>query len=215
MPVSKSAYDRIGNPAAYFFARPASYPITLLCVNAGVGANTVSWLATLVALAACAAAVVMPDAWLVTSLVIVWLVLDCVDGNIARVTRSGSKYGEFLDALSGYLLSSLLPVCLAVGLPSHVALMGGVAGVLALLPRLLLNKSNVLSGGSRNSSGDMGGGRASAWMLSIYNLSGLGIVLLFLALQLDCVGGYLAMQCFLGAGATAAAIRKSKGELAS
>jgi len=33
----------------------------------------------------------------------IWLLLDCVDGNVARTT-GGSKMGDFVDATSGYMM---------------------------------------------------------------------------------------------------------------
>lgn len=41
---------------------------------------------------------------------------DYIDGNVARCTETSSKYGYFLDTMNGYLMTSLLPVGIAIGL---------------------------------------------------------------------------------------------------
>ena len=48
-------------------------------------------------------------------LIQLWLVFDCVDGNIARVTKKCSEMGDFIDTLSGYVISafSLLGIGIA------------------------------------------------------------------------------------------------------
>jgi len=48
-------------------------------------------------------------------LVLLYLMLDCVDGNIARYRKSSSPYGEFMDALSGYLVIPFLFIGLGLG----------------------------------------------------------------------------------------------------
>jgi phosphatidylglycerophosphate synthase len=210
LPQEKNRYDLIGNTAAYFIARPLSYYLTWVFIKLGISANATSAASTFVAIAACTATAFLNDAWVTVTLVLIWLTLDCVDGNIARVMRTGSKYGEFLDAISGYLLAAFLPLCLALNSSRKIVAVGAIAGMLTLLPRLLLNKTTSLAGSARNSSGDTGSGLLAAIGLSFFNLSGLGLIVLFLAMEFGWVACYLALQVGLGLLATAAAFRNGK-----
>ncbi|MDF3932265.1 CDP-alcohol phosphatidyltransferase family protein [Pseudomonas citronellolis] len=216
MPKAKSRYDLIGNPAAYFVARPLSYPLTWLCLRLGLSANQASLISLLFALLAIGCAGLGASAALIGSLVLLWLVLDCVDGNIARFTRTGSAQGEFLDAMGGYVLSAGIYLAIGYGSGDYDALLlGGLASVFALFSRLILNKCNVLAGAQRSGSGDTGGGWTAQWTLSIYNLSGLGLPLLYLALQYQLQLPYLLFQAALGAAITLLAALRSWKRLAA
>jgi len=46
--------------------------------------------------------------WTGIVLSILWLVLDCVDGNVARVTKTCSTMGDFIDAQSGYTIMAFI-----------------------------------------------------------------------------------------------------------
>jgi phosphatidylglycerophosphate synthase len=214
-PQEKNRYDLVANPAAFFLARPASYFVAWGLIKGGVSANGASILSTIVALAACAATLTFQNAWITTSLVLAWLILDCADGNIARATKTGSKYGEFLDALSGYILAALLPLCVAFESSRELLVMSAVAGLLTMLPRLLLNKIASLAGQARSASGDTGAGVIAAIALSIYNYSGTGLLVLFFAMLFDLVAAFLVLQLALGLMATVAAIRRAKTVLAA
>ncbi len=80
----------------------------------------------------------------------IWLLLDCVDGNIARL-ESPSKSGKFVDASSGYMMIGLY----AIGIGIYLDLMnqtyfslsipwctflGGIASILNLMARLYHQK---------------------------------------------------------------------------
>ena len=108
----------------FYVARPLSFPLTALCLRLGISANQATALsvplylagALLLALGSWPAAVV--GALLVNA----WLVVDCVDGNIARYLRTASPFGGFVDAVSGYVVLGTL--CFAAGIgaflePSH------------------------------------------------------------------------------------------------
>ena len=199
MPKDKNDYDRWGNPAAYFCARPISYPITALFVSAGLSANFASLASITFALAAIITAATNFPAWAITTLILLWLVLDCVDGNIARFTRTGSLKGEFLDAIGGYIITAGLYVGIGYGSGEQSALLlGACASIFSILSRLILNKSNVLSGATRNPTGDTGSGWKAQWLLSIYNLSGIGLLLTYLALHFQAATESLALQATLG-----------------
>ena len=86
------------------WVRRASFPLTYLFINTGWTANMVSVLSWIVI--ACASVLLcINNFWCMLTGVILtnfWLVLDCVDGNIARVKKKKSFMGDFFDAIAGY-----------------------------------------------------------------------------------------------------------------
>lgn len=86
------------------WVRKASFPVTYLFINAGWTANMVSVLSWIVIFAA-AVLLCVDNFWCMLAGVILtnfWLVLDCVDGNIARVKKVKTFMGDFYDAVAGY-----------------------------------------------------------------------------------------------------------------
>ena len=86
------------------WVRKASFPITYLFINTGWTANMVSVLSWFVIFGA-AVLLCINDFWCMLAGVILtnfWLVLDCVDGNIARVKKVKTFMGDFYDAVAGY-----------------------------------------------------------------------------------------------------------------
>lgn len=85
----------------YYVVRPLSFYPTALFLRMGISANQATWISIfflcvgLVMLAAGSYWSVLVGALLVNA----WLVLDFIDGNIARYQRNPSAYGEFIDAL--------------------------------------------------------------------------------------------------------------------
>ena len=102
-----------------FVLRPLSFPITWVFMRLGFSANQVSYLSVFVALLA--ATLMLSDerplVILGALLFNLWAILDCVDGNVARVRRQVTKYGEFTDALAGYVAYAL--VFLAAGVAAE------------------------------------------------------------------------------------------------
>ena len=86
------------------FIRKLSFPFTYLFINTGWTANMVSLLSW-VAIFAGATLLCINNFWCMLAGVILtnlWLVLDCVDGNIARCKKQRSFMGDFYDAIAGY-----------------------------------------------------------------------------------------------------------------
>ena len=81
------------------WVRKASFPFTFLFINLGFSPNAVSVLSIAFVIAACAGYVISTPASIITAVVLinVWLILDCVDGNIARCRKQKTVYGEFVD----------------------------------------------------------------------------------------------------------------------
>lgn len=98
------------------WVRRASFPFTYLFINAGWTANMVSVLSWIVIFGA-AVLLCINNYWCMLAGVILtnfWLVLDCVDGNIARVKKVKTFMGDFYDAVAGYGPFSFTTVALSV-----------------------------------------------------------------------------------------------------
>lgn len=104
--------------------RKLSFIFTYFFINMGFSANAVSCLSIVVAVTACTFYMINENWALVLAIVLInfWLVLDCVDGNIARCLKRKTVFGEFVDDIGGYYVEAL--VYLAIGVcASH---MGGI-----------------------------------------------------------------------------------------
>lgn len=104
--------------------RKLSFPFTYFFINLGFSANAVSVLSIFVAVAACACYILPGLGALIAAIVLInlWLVLDCVDGNIARCSKRKTVFGEFVDDIGGYYVEAL--VYLAIGVCAYR--MGGI-----------------------------------------------------------------------------------------
>lgn len=90
---------------ARYFYRPISFYISAWCANHNISANGVSYFSILFAILG-SVCMLFPNYWMqITGAVFfnLWLLFDCVDGNIARSVRK-QPFGEFADATSSYIL---------------------------------------------------------------------------------------------------------------
>lgn len=87
-------------PLSRIFYRPAGFLLAAAFSNAGVSANTVSYISLVEGVLACG--LFLPDHYVCrvagAALVNLWLVLDCTDGCIARSVRA-QPFGEFADGI--------------------------------------------------------------------------------------------------------------------
>ena len=89
--------------------RPLSFPLAYILVNLGCSAWTVSVASIFAALIGCTFLCFgSVFRWIGIFFCVLWLVLDCVDGNIARVSKSYSSMGDFIDAQSGYTIMAFI-----------------------------------------------------------------------------------------------------------
>ena len=135
-----------------FISRPISFVLTFLAANIGLSAWFVSILSAVCALSGCILFAFDNNvlSWIGVGLVILWSILDCVDGNVARLTKTQSKYGEFMDAESGYIICAF--VYIAIGIKSSydvtlfkdspllLIVFGSVASICDCLSRLINQK---------------------------------------------------------------------------
>lgn len=136
---------------ARIFSRPLSFVVTYVLINLGFTANIVSIISIFEALLACAFLIVggklLP--WGV-ALFLLWDVLDCTDGNIARVKGSASLVGEYMDAISGYTAPAF--IYLSVGVAAYhttylfadyaywFIILGAIASISDILSRIIYQK---------------------------------------------------------------------------
>lgn len=86
------------------WVRKASFPVTYIFINAGWTANMVSVLSWIIILVAAVLLGINNFYTMLIGIILTnfWLVLDCVDGNIARVKKVKTFMGDFFDAIAGY-----------------------------------------------------------------------------------------------------------------
>ena len=132
------------------WVRRISFFFTYLFINLGFSPNGVSVLSIFVSLAACVLFCLKPIWALICAVALInfWLVLDCVDGNIARCRRRKTAFGEFVDDIGGYFTVAF--VYLAIGVCAYrrggvllqegcvwILLAGAVSSVCDVLARLI------------------------------------------------------------------------------
>ena len=100
-----------------FVVRRLSKPLTRLALRTGVSPNTVTLLSFAIGLAAAAAFAQGDRLMLVLGAVLlqVSLIVDCVDGEVARATRRFSALGAWLDASTDRVKEFLAYAGLAIG----------------------------------------------------------------------------------------------------
>ena len=132
--------------------RPLSFLFTFVFINLRFSAWAVSVLSVAVALGGCTLLCIDSFACRVIGVILVefWLILDCVDGNIARVKKTSSPMGSFIDALSGYYITAF--VFLAIGVSasyttsvfndysSLFVILGGISAIAGILSRTIHQK---------------------------------------------------------------------------
>jgi phosphatidylglycerophosphate synthase len=96
--------------------RPVSFLLTPPLLRAGLTPNQVSFIGILVSLAMPVGVLLDPARahWWVAALAAATLVLDCVDGNMARYLGVSSRLGQYLDSVAGklYAIARLLALAL-------------------------------------------------------------------------------------------------------
>ena len=101
----KRNYERF-LPVSRFIFRPVSFPVTWFAIRLGLTSEAVSWLSGLVGLSGCIFLISRNEALLAAGigLLLLFNLLDCVDGSIARTMKTGNPYGQFLDSICGGII---------------------------------------------------------------------------------------------------------------
>ncbi len=136
---------------ARVFSRPLSFLFTYVLINLGFTANMVSIISIFEAILACVF-LALGGSFLPWGIVLflLWDVLDCTDGNIARVKGTSSLVGEYMDAISGYTAPAF--IYLSVGVAAYrttylfpnygywFIVLGAVASISDILSRIIYQK---------------------------------------------------------------------------
>lgn len=134
-----------------YVIRNISFPFTYFFLNIGFSAWSVSVLSVLVAAISCFIFFINNEAarWTGVVLMQLWMIFDCVDGNIARVTKTTGPMGEFIDAESGYVISAFSCLGLSAAayyttqytaFANYMVVLGGIASAANILSRLIHQK---------------------------------------------------------------------------
>lgn len=137
-----------------FVIRPISFYVAYAFQRLGFKANGVSYLSIIVVFVAFTCFLIESRALAIVGamMVQIWMILDCVDGNLARVSKVKNPYGVFVDAMSGYTMLGFVFLgigmvaerevsCLNQYIPDNFfILMGGIASVSTLTSRLIFQK---------------------------------------------------------------------------
>ena len=110
-----------------FFARPLSFPVAWLALSLGLTPNHVTYISlvvNLIGLGLMASGDRLRMAWGVV-IILLALVLDAADGNMARTAKRFSPVGEWLEGVGSYLLCGGFH--LAGGVGAWLALVRGEA----------------------------------------------------------------------------------------
>lgn len=132
------------------WVRRFSFIPTWIFINMGMSSNAVTVLSIFVTLCACTLFCLKPIWCIVTAVVLInfWLVLDCVDGNIARCLGKKKLYGEFVDAMGGYFTVAFVYLALGVAAFNQngiitskiglwIVIVGAVSSISDILARLI------------------------------------------------------------------------------
>lgn len=135
------------------WVRKASFPVTYLFINAGWSANMVSVLSWILIFVAAVLLSINNFSSMLCGVILTnfWLVLDCVDGNIARVKKIKTFMGDFYDAIAGYGPFSFTTIALGMAayhtsliVPTEykycLILIGGAGAVANIYMRLIHQK---------------------------------------------------------------------------
>lgn len=93
----------------YYVTRPLSFLVTPIFLKLSLSANQVSCLGIIIGIIA-AILVTTGIYWQVLTgaiLMQIWLILDSVDGNIARYKKTFTLFGKFLEEINGTIMSVL------------------------------------------------------------------------------------------------------------
>ncbi len=178
--------------------RPLSFFLTPPLLNLSISASQVTFFALLMSFALPVVALEAGRAahLAVAVIAILFVILDCVDGNIARVTRTASKSGHYLDFLTDIVFR--IGLYAAVGIladrETSLAWMNGqglafglLAALIAIVGRLSRVFTRQLSSGDVYSADEPSKGFVDRFLLPA--LSGMDRLLPILVLGADWWGG--------------------------
>jgi len=101
----KRDYEKL-MPFSRFFYRPIGFLVTWGAIRIGITTEMTTYLSGMIGIFACLLLISSSQTYLILGIILLHLfnLLDCVDGSIARVMKTESPYGKFLDSVLGDLI---------------------------------------------------------------------------------------------------------------
>ena len=117
----KKLSDRNHHFILFLIYRPLSFPLTWLSLKLNIKPNYITLLTIIISifLIFLFQSDFILYKYIACLLMFIFLILDCVDGNIARTTKKSNKLGEFLDLFSGLLFWSVIFPSISIGLNNN------------------------------------------------------------------------------------------------
>jgi phosphatidylglycerophosphate synthase len=169
----REAYDRVlpeskrkeekYNILVFAFIRPISIFMTLPLVDKKVKPTTITKISIIfilvgfILIAFGQTSVIRLLGWLS---IVIWTLLDGVDGNLARCTNQCSANGDLWDTTGGYL--AMVCIYFSVGIAAFydrnsiglcasywMLILGGATAVISIFPRLVMHKKKSAEGNTR------------------------------------------------------------------
>lgn len=133
--------------------RKISFIFTWIFINLKFTANVVSYLSIIIAVMGAIFMAINNITTRIIGMILInfWLVLDCVDGNIARCKKESSLFGSLVDAVGGYyaIAFSYFSIGIAAYYTTNMLInenkvifimLGALASIADILTRLLHQK---------------------------------------------------------------------------
>lgn len=138
--------------------RPISYVLTKMLLDTSITPTTVTVWSVIVCIPAFGLLAfgktvpLMVAGWLCY---FIWVLLDCVDGGLARCRQQSSKMGELWDAFGGYvcMICTFFSAGIAgffeqstypIGESYYQIILGGATALFSILPRIIMQKKKNL-----------------------------------------------------------------------
>ncbi len=108
-------------PWLYFVVRPISFYPTWLFLKLGISANQTTYIGLITGVIGCIF-LAFGSYWTAivgAVLINIRYLFECVDGNVARCTNSCSKYGQYIDEMTTYIMALLTFIAVSIGVFNH------------------------------------------------------------------------------------------------
>lgn len=138
---AKAKEERYTEWVVYYVYRPLSFFITPWFLRKGLTPSNVTLISLILALSLPFVAYWFPAPYVFVGLIAVLIsVFDCVDGNIARVTKSASKTGGYFDFITDILYRVLAYLAIGIMVSQAIdvpALIAGISTEMLLIAAML------------------------------------------------------------------------------
>lgn len=204
----------------YIFVRPFSFLVTWILMRMKFSANQATFLSTVISIIGSILLVTQNKSQTMLALIILnlWIVFDCVDGNIARTTHKSSRYGEFLDGLSGYIFTIFIYIFISINVFLNSGyiyswiyiVLGAFTSMATIFPRLIEHKaSNMFSGYKREATDRKNYSLFYIVGLNIAGMAGLSNPLMIIFFFFDHLNYYLIFYFLIHFGIAILSIYKT------